>query len=121
MLFAEVVAVSAAVGATRSRKAKVEALAGLLRALAAEEVPPAVGWLSGEPRQGRIGTGWRTLAALDVPPAAAPGLTVERVDASLSELAAATGSGSARRRTELLTGLWGAAIEDEQRFLVRLL
>jgi ATP-dependent DNA ligase I len=121
VLFAEVVAVSAAVAATRSRKAKVAALAGSLRALAAEEVAPAVAWLSGEPRQGRIGTGWRTLVALDVAAAVAPGLTVERVDAALSELAAATGPGSARRRTELLTELWRAATEDEQRFLVRLL
>jgi DNA ligase 1 len=121
VLFAEVVAVSAAVGATRSRKAKVGALAGLLRELAAGEVAPAVAWLSGEPRQGRIGTGWRTLTALDVSPAAAPELGIERVDAALSELAAATGAGSARRRSELLAGLWGAATEEEQRFLVRLL
>lgn len=121
MLFAEVVAVSAAVGATRSRKAKVAALAGLLRALDPAEVAPAVAWLSGEPRQGRIGTGWRTLAALDVTPAPAPGLVIERVDVALSALAASTGAGSARRRSELLAELWGAATEDEQRFLFRLL
>ncbi len=120
-MFAEVVAVSAAVGATRSRKAKVAALAGLLRALDNAEVAPAVAWLSGEPRQGRIGTGWRTLAALDVTPAPAPTLAVERVDAALSALAANTGAGSARRRSELLAELWGAATEDEQRFLFRLL
>jgi DNA ligase-1 len=121
MLFAELVATSAAVGGTRSRKAKVEALAGLLRALAPAEVEPAVAWLAGEPRQGRLGAGWRTLAALKVPAAELPGATLADVDGVLAELATNSGAGSARRRTELLTGLLGAATEDEQRFLFRLL
>jgi len=78
MLFAELVATSATVGGTRSRKAKVEALAGLLRALAPAEVEPAVAWLAGEPRQGRLGAGWRTLAALKVPAAELPGAHARR-------------------------------------------
>ncbi|HEY2203162.1 MAG TPA: ATP-dependent DNA ligase [Pseudonocardia sp.] len=121
MLFAELVTVSAAVGATRSRKAKVSALAGLLRELGAGEIEPAVSWLAGEPRQGRIGAGWRTLAAIDVPAAPAPELTVVGVDAALAEIAACTGTGSAGRRGELLRALLGAATADEQRFLVRLI
>jgi DNA ligase-1 len=121
MLFAELVATSATVGGTRSRKAKVGALAGLLRALAPAEIEAAVSWLAGEPRQGRLGTGWRTLAGLTVPPAALPGLTLAEVDEVLAELATSSGAGSARRRKELLTGLFGAATEDEQRFLFRLL
>ena len=67
MLFAEVVACSAAVGATRARTAKAGALAALLRAAAPDEIEPAAAWLTGEPRQGRLGAGWRTLAGLDVP------------------------------------------------------
>ncbi|HEX4246538.1 MAG TPA: ATP-dependent DNA ligase [Pseudonocardia sp.] len=121
MLFAELVATSATVGGTRSRKAKVEALAGLLRALAPDEVEPAVAWLAGEPRQGRLGAGWRTLAALRAPAAELPGATLADVDRVLAELATTSGAGSARRRTELLTGLLGAATEEEQRFLFRLL
>jgi DNA ligase-1 len=121
MLFAELVATSATVGGTRSRKAKVEALAGLLRALAPAEIEAAVAWLAGEPRQGRLGAGWRTLAALKVPPAEQPGATLADVDGVLAELATTAGTGSARRRTELLTGLLGAATGDEQRFLFRLL
>ena len=70
MLLAEVVACSAAVGATRARTAKAAALAGLLRTAAPDEIEPATAWLTGEPRQGRLGAGWRTLASLDVPPAA---------------------------------------------------
>ncbi|MBW0091488.1 ATP-dependent DNA ligase [Pseudonocardia sp. KRD-184] len=121
MLFSEVVATSAAVGATRSRKDKAAALAGLLRAAAPGEVAPATAWLSGEARQGRIGTGWRTLSALDAEPAAEPTLTVERVDALLDALAGTSGAGSTRRRAELLGQLFGAATGEEQRFLTRLL
>jgi DNA ligase-1 len=120
-LFAEVVAVSAVVGGTRSRTAKVEALAGLLRTLAPEEVEPAVAWLAGEPRQGRLGTGWRTLAALEVAAAEQPTVSVCEVDQVLARIGASTGTGSARHRGELLTTLFGAATADEQRFLLRLL
>lgn len=121
MLFTDVVTTSAAVGATRARKEKTAALADLLRAAAPGEVVPVVAWLSGVPRQGRIGTGWRTLAAVDVPAAARPSWTVEQVDGLLDELAGTGGQGSARRRRELLERLYGAATADEQRFLHRLL
>jgi DNA ligase 1 len=121
VLFVELVAVSAAVAATRSRKAKVAAMAELLRAVPAEEVEPAVAWLAGEPRQGRLGTGWRTLASLDVPPADTASLEIAQVDRLLGQLGAATGVGSARRRAELLTELLRAATADEQHFLRRLL
>ena len=53
MLFSEVVAASAAVGATRSRTAKAAAIADLLRAAAPAEVEPVTAWLAGEARQGR--------------------------------------------------------------------
>ena len=62
MLFTEVVAASAAVGATRARTAKAATLAALLRAATPAEVEPVTAWLAGEARQGRIGTGWRTLS-----------------------------------------------------------
>ena len=42
------------------------ALVELLRRLDPDEVAPAVGFLTGAPRQGRIGVGWATLSALDV-------------------------------------------------------
>jgi DNA ligase-1 len=121
LLLADVVATSAAVGATRARTAKAAALAALLRAAAPDEIEPATAWLTGEPRQGRLGTGWRTLAALEVPPAAEPALVVADVEARLDALAATSGPGSTARRTELLTALFGAATAAEQRFLRRLL
>ena len=121
MLFAEVVACSAAVGATRARTAKAGALAALLRAAAPDEIEPAVAWLTGEPRQGRLGAGWRTLAGLEVPPAQTPGLQVADVEARLDALAATSGTGSTARRAAQLEALFGAATADEQRFLQRLL
>ncbi len=55
-----------AVTATRSRLAKIEALAELLSALDPDEFAPAVGLLTASPRQGRIGVGWRGIATLEV-------------------------------------------------------
>ena len=121
MLFTEVVAASAAVGATRSRTAKAATLAALLRAATPAEVEPATAWLAGEARQGRVGTGWRTLSGIDAPAAAEPTLTVEAVDTTLDALATTAGAGSTKRRAELLHGLFAAATREEQRFLTALL
>ncbi|HEX9338814.1 MAG TPA: ATP-dependent DNA ligase, partial [Pseudonocardiaceae bacterium] len=122
VLFSDVVNASATVAATRSRLAKVDALAGVLHAAQpAVEVPAVVGFLVGQPRQGRIGTGWRTLLKLAVSPAGEPTLTVADVDTALTELAAIAGAGSAGQRATLLTGLLGRATAAEQDFLVRLL
>ena len=121
MLFAEVVAASGAVAATRSRTAKIETIAALLRRAAGEEVPVVTAWLAGEPRQGRIGVGWRTLSRQEHDPAAEPELTTADVDTALAALAATTGAGSAARREHRLRDLLSRASADEQRFLVRLL
>ena len=121
MLLADVVAASASVGATRARTAKAAAIAALLRRTEAGEVEPVTSWLAGEPRQGRLGVGWRTLHAATTAPAAEPSLTVVRVDAALTGLAGASGTGSAARRDALLGDLLSAATADEQRFLTALL
>jgi DNA ligase-1 len=121
VLLAEVVAASAAVAATRSRTAKAGLIGDLLRRADADEVEPVTAWLAGEPRQGRLGVGWRSLTATAHPPAGAPGLTAAEVDAALTGLAGTSGAGSAARREAAVTGLMGAATAEEQRFLVRLL
>lgn len=121
VLFADVVQASENVRATRSRKAKIAALAGLLSAAAPGELAAVVAWVSGELLQGRIGTGWRTVAGLAQEPAAVATLTVSAVDTTLTELAAVSGTGSAARRRELLAELWRAATEAEQGFFIRLL
>ena len=122
LLFADVVATSSAVAATRSRLTKVEALAGLLRrAESPPEIEAVVAFLAGAPRQGRIGAGWRTLVELKTAPAADPGLTVADVDKAFEDISLTSGKGSAARRTELLETLFGAATAAEQRFLLHLL
>ncbi|HLS79594.1 MAG TPA: ATP-dependent DNA ligase [Nocardia sp.] len=122
MLFADVVRTSAAVRSTRSRKAKIAALAGLLRAAAPAEVGPVTAWLSGELTQGRLGAGWRTLAGLDAtPPAALPRISVGAVESILDRVAAESGPGSGARRKDLLAELWSAATAPEQEYLPRLL
>ncbi|MGH3916881.1 MAG: ATP-dependent DNA ligase [Pseudonocardiaceae bacterium] len=118
----EVVAASAALTATRSRKAKTQALAALLVTTSdPDELGIVVGFLIGEPRQGRFGIGWSSLAALDAPAAAAPELTIQAVDKALSDIAGTTGAGSAARRLAMLSALFARATSDEQRFLVALL
>jgi DNA ligase 1 len=121
VLLADVLAASAAVTATRSRTAKAQAIADVLRRAGRDEVEPVTAWLAGDTRQGRLGVGWRTLARMGGAPAATPTLTVAAVDAALTELAATAGPGSAARRDAALTALLSAATADEQQFLVRLL
>jgi DNA ligase-1 len=121
VLLADVLTVSAAVTATRSRTAKAQAIADLLRRAGAEEVEPVTAWLAGELRQGRLGVGWRTLSRLAGTPAEAPSLTVADVDTALGELAGTSGAGSAARRDAAVGALLSAATADEQSFLVRLM
>jgi DNA ligase 1 len=120
-LLAEVVATTDAVVATRARSKKVAALADLLARLVGDELPVVVAILAGAPRQGRIGIGWRTVAAIDVPAADAPSLTVLDLDRALDELADLTGPGSQRARAELLTTVLGRATPGEQDLVRRLL
>ncbi|MFE3700584.1 ATP-dependent DNA ligase, partial [Nocardia tengchongensis] len=121
MLLSEVVEASARVRATSSRKNKINILAELLEQAEPQELAQVVAWLSGELIQGRIGTGWRTLTALEVVSTGSPGLTVETVDNFFDQLAGVGGSGSAARRQELLADLFGAATGAEHDFLIRLL
>jgi len=59
MLLARLVRASTEVGATRSRKAKIAALAAALAEADQHEVPTATAYLSGALRQRRTGLGWR--------------------------------------------------------------
>jgi DNA ligase-1 len=124
-LFADVVRASAAVAATRSRLAKVDTLAAILRAAAnpadPERVRVVAAFLVGVPLQGRFGTGWRTLVQVDAPPADVPLLTVAEVDGTLESLAGTSGTGSRGRRADLLAALLRSSTADEQDFLIRLL
>ena len=120
-LLADLVATSERMATTPSRSGKVAALVELLRRLEPPEVAPTVALLSGEARQGRIGIGWATLAALQTTPADGPSLTVADLDAALDRLAATSGPGSVAARAAALAELFGRATEAEERFLRRLL
>jgi DNA ligase-1 len=118
----EVVSASQSVAATTGRLEKIAALADLLRRVPPDEIAIVIPFLSGLARQGRIGIGGALLSTLrDVPPAEAPSLELAQVDAAFDRVAAASGTGSASARAELLRQLLGRATRDEQDFLVRLL
>ena len=126
--FADLVSTSAAVAATPARSEKVALLAGCIRRLAADgpaAVVAGVAFLGGEPRQGRIGVGWASLARVREP-ASPPAtsrlaLTVEEVDAALDELAALVGAGSQAARDSALGQLFGRATAEEVTFLRQVL
>jgi DNA ligase-1 len=119
MRLSELVTTTHAVTATSSRLAKIDALADLLRDAAPGELPALIGLLLASPRQGRLGVGWRGIAALSVTHATSSTLTVSDVDRALDELAHASGSGSAARRTGALSALASAATAAEWDFLAR--
>jgi DNA ligase-1 len=147
MLLAEVVEASARVAATPARTAKIAALADVLRRLAPEEVEPAVGFLVGEPRQGRIGVGWATLAKAIAARRSEPtspepadsgdgstrgtgtirhqndaaGIAIADLDRMLTELAGTTGAGSVGARAQLIDSLLARATTAEMDFIGDLL
>ncbi len=121
MLLEQLVATSAAVTATPARSAKTAALAALLAQLQGDEIEPAVAWLSGEPRQGKVGVGWATVFSVDVGHAAEPSLTIADVDRAIGEVARSGGPGSAAVRQAGLAHLLGRATHAEAEFVRRLL
>jgi DNA ligase-1 len=122
MRLSDTVDVSRAVAGTRGRLDKIAHLAALLKRTPPDEIPIVVGFLIGEPRQGRMKVGGALLSSMrELPPAAAPSLDVRDVDEAFARIAATGGAGSARARTEALAALFTRATRDEQDFLSRLL
>jgi ATP-dependent DNA ligase I len=133
VLLCEIAEVSRAVAATSARLAKIETLAGALRAAGPLEVPIAVAYLSGELPQRQIGVGWAALRGVSgggppgqaprdaFAPADVPSLTLSDVNSGFDAIGAVSGKGSAAARKALVGELFGRATADEQRFLVGLL
>ena len=122
MRLAEVVSVSRAVAETSGRLEKISHLADLLKRVPADEIAIAIPFLTGALRQGRIGIGGASIAALrDVPPADAPSATLREVDAAFDRVAATSGPGSSSARAQVLRDLLGRATREEQDFLIRLM
>jgi DNA ligase-1 len=128
MRLADLVETSIRVAATRSRTAKVAALAEMLRRLAPDEIEIAVSFVAGGLRQGRIGLGPAVVRAVraaapvsGVRPDGAGALTLGEVDRAFSEIAAASGAGSTAERGRRLGALFAAASAEEQELLARLI
>ena len=120
-MLADVVEASRAVTETSSRSRKVAILADLMRGLKPSEVPLAVGFLAGMPRQGRVGVGYSTIYGIDRAPAGEPSLTITELDRAIAEVQKTSGAGSAAKRKQILGDLLGRATEQEADFVRRLL
>lgn len=121
MLLSRLVETSRRMSETTKRLEKTALLAGLLQHLDPAEVETAVGFLSGAPRQGRIGIGYATLHSSMATAAEVSSIEILEVDRVLDEIAAVCGAGSEQRKRDLLSGLFRRATSEEQNFVVRLL
>ena len=122
LLLAELVDTSQQLRATRSRKAKVAALDELLSRVQPDEAEVAVAYLSGAPRQERLGVGYATVGTIAQEPATPPpSLSLREVDDALANLASQSGKGSEAARMAILTDLFARATTAEQQFLRGLL
>ena len=120
MRLARVIQTSAVVAGTRSRTAKVAALAQTLSEAAPDEVRVVTDYLAGRLPQRTVGVSWRGLRTLPAPSAEAR-LDVLEVDQALSGLAALRGPGSGVTRTAAVADLFGRATAEEQGWLVGLI
>ena len=116
MLLSRLAATRTALAATRSRNAKRDRIAEVLREASADDVEIVVAYLSGGLRQRRTGVGWRTLQHAP-PPADEPALTVAEVDAAFAAMAELSGPGSSGARADAVRNLFARATAEEQQFL----
>src|SRR4029079_4998016 len=101
---------------------KTARLAELLRRLRPGEVRVAIGFLTGWPRQGKLGVGWSAVSDSRAhPPAPEATLELVDVDRAFDAIAGTKGKNSATRRWQLIRELFQRAREDEQQFLGALL
>jgi DNA ligase-1 len=116
VLLARIVETSQTVAATRSRKAKVAALAVPLAEAGPGELEVVVAYLGGSLLQRRTGVGWRGIGS-PPEPADEPSLTVHEVHAAFEHLAGLSGSGSQAARAAAVQDLLGRATAEEQAWL----
>ncbi|HEX3931584.1 MAG TPA: ATP-dependent DNA ligase [Nocardioides sp.] len=116
MLLSALVETSTVVTATRSRKAKVAAIAECLARAGIDELPVVTAYVGGAIRQRRTGVGWRGLSTLPEP-AAEASVSVLEVDESLGRLAGLAGAGSQELRASGVSDLFARLTAEEQRWL----
>jgi DNA ligase 1 len=114
----DLVQTSAAVAATSGRLEKISKLAALLSRVAPGDVSIAIGFLTGWPRQGKLGVGWATVSdARGHAPATEPTLELRDVDATFDQLKSVRGKNSANERARIVGELFSRATAAEQDFL----
>ena len=121
MRFIDLVEASLAVSRTASRLEKIAVLANLLQALAPEEIPLAIAFLSGIPGAGRIGVGGAMLRRAERHAASEATLDLRSVADTFTDISGTTGRGSAAERERKLGALFARATTAEQDFLARLI
>ena len=119
-LLADLVNASRDLSETSSRSQKVAILAEFLGRLDHGEVTAAVGFLSGVPRQGRVGIGYSTIYGIEPTPAGEASLTLDDLDRAIAAVQGTTGSGSADKRKQILGELLRRATAPEADFVKRL-
>ena len=113
---------SQGVAAERGRKDKVGRIASYLRSLSPSEAAIAATYLAGEIPQGRIGIGPSVLAkASSVPLGPQSDITIAKLHADLTAIAALSGPGSRDRRKRSVEALLSAMTPEERDFTLRLL
>src|SRR3954453_19568677 len=117
---ADLVTASQELSGTSSRSRKVAILAELLGRLSPNEVAIAVGFLSGVPRQGRVGIGYSTIYGVDAAAPADPSIALHELDRCIVDVEAAMGTGSGARRKQLLQQVLDRATAAEADFIRRL-
>ncbi len=122
MRFAELVETSDGVARTSGRLAKIDRLAALLKRADAHEVEIAAAFLSGAPRQGRIGLGGAALSeARHVAPSDQATLDLAEVDETFDWIHSAVGPGSTDAKVAILWRLLARSTSAEQHFIMRLI
>ena len=117
---AEVVSASHDVGRTGARSAKIARLARCLRGAHADDLPIAVSFLIGAPRQRQLGVGWAALREGFPAPADSSELAIAEVDRAFEAISVSEGAGSQAERRQLLAALLSRATGPEQEFLAKL-
>jgi ATP-dependent DNA ligase I len=116
MLLSRLAQTRTALVGTRSRNAKRDLIAAVLREASGDDVEILVSYLSGSLRQRRTGVGWKSLQNVP-PPTKEPSLTVGEVDAVFAHVADLSGTGSTAARAAAVQQLLARATAEEQDLL----
>jgi DNA ligase-1 len=116
MLLSRLAETRIALAGTRSRNAKRDLIAAVLREASDDDVEIVVSYLSGSLRQRRTGVGWKSLQTMP-PPAEKPSLTVGEVDAVFAHVGSLSGAGSTAAKSAAVQALLARATANEQDLL----